>query len=210
MKNRGVLNIIKSKNIVIPTYILEYYKELNISEKELIFLCYLLTYGESIPLDIELFHNETKFSVEDILELISNLSDKKLIETNIVRNDKGISEEFLNIAMFNNKILSLTLDKPNVDESKNTEIYSQIEKEFGRVLSPIEYETIKRWLDSGIKETIVKEALKEAVLNGVFNIKYIDRILYEWGKNGYKRIDKNKSKEEEIELFDYNWLDEDE
>lgn len=210
MKNRGVLNIIKSKNIVIPTYILEYYKELNISEKELIFLCYLLTYGESIPLDIELFHNETKFSVEDILELISNLSDKKLIETNIVRNDKGISEEFLNIAMFNNKILSLTLDKPNVDESKNTEIYSQIEKEFGRVLSPIEYETIKRWLDSGIKETIVKEALKEAVLNGVFNIKYIDRILYEWGKNGYKRIDKNKRKEEEIELFDYNWLDEDE
>ncbi|HPE14646.1 MAG TPA: DnaD domain protein [Bacilli bacterium] len=210
MKNRGVLNIIKSKNIVIPTYILEYYKELNISEKELIFLCYLLTYGESIPLDIELFHNETKFSVEDILELISNLSDKKLIETNIVRNDKGISEEFLKIAMFNNKILSLTLDKPNVDESKNTEIYSQIEKEFGRVLSPIEYETIKRWLDSGIKETIVKEALKEAVLNGVFNIKYIDRILYEWGKNGYKRIDKNKSKEEEIELFDYNWLDEDE
>ncbi len=210
MKNRGVLNIIKSKNIVIPTYILEYYKELNISEKELIFLCYLLTYGESIPLDIELFHNETKFSVEDILELISNLSDKKLIETNIVRNDKGISEEFLKIAMFNNKILSLTLDKPNVDESKNTEIYSQIEKEFGRVLSPIEYETIKRWLDSGIKETIVKEALKEAVLNGVFNIKYIDRILYEWGKNGYKRIDKNKRKEEEIELFDYNWLDEDE
>jgi len=34
---------------------------------------------------------------------------------------------------------------------------------------------------------LIKEALKEAVLNGVNNLKYIDKILYEWCKKGYKK-----------------------
>ena len=94
----------------------------------------------------------------------------------------------------------------------NSNIYDVIEKEFGRCLSPIEYETIKGWLDSNISEDLIKEALKEAILNGVNNLKYIDRILYEWNKKGYKKpsdvVKKRQVKEEKIDLFDYDWLDE--
>ena len=100
------------------------------------------------------------------------------------------------------------------DEDKETEIYSVIETELGRTLSPIEYETIGGWINANISEELIKEALKEAVLNGVGNLKYIDKILYEWTKKGYKKAGdvrrKKRVKEEDVELFDYDWLDENE
>ena len=34
---------------------------------------------------------------------------------------------------------------------------------------------------------LIKEALKEAILSGVPNFKYIDKIVYEWNKNGIKK-----------------------
>ena len=91
--------------------------------------------------------------------------------------------------------------------NESSDIYSLIEKDFGRVLSPIEYETIKKWLDNGVKEDTIKKAVKEAVLNGVFNIRYVDKIIYAWGK---KKIEKKDNDSLEIELFDYNWLEDNE
>ena len=57
------------------------------------------------------------------------------------------------------------------------------------------------------EEETIKEALKEAVLNNVRNFKYIDKILYDWSKKGIKNRIKEENKQE---LFDYNWLDENE
>ena len=99
------------------------------------------------------------------------------------------------------------------EEEDNT-IFELIEKEFGRVLSPIEYEIIKAWHESHISDELIKEALKEAVFNGVNNLRYIDKILYEWQKKGIKNtedVEKNrkahKQKEEKVEVFEYNWLE---
>ena len=64
-------------------------------------------------------------------------------------------------------------------------------------------------------------ALREAVYNGVTNFKYIDRIIYEWEKKGFKTMDdvskhlmsrrENKSNNESIskteqEVADYDWV----
>ena len=67
-----------------------------------------------------------------------------------------------------------------------------------------------------MNEEIIKEALKEATYNGVSNLRYIDKIIYEWNKKGYKTIDdvRNKNSKKEVEekkdnyFFEYNWLDE--
>ena len=69
-------------------------------------------------------------------------------------------------------------------------------------------------------EALIKGALKEAIYNGVRNFRYIDKIIYEWQKKGFKSMDdvnkhlrnedKPLPKEKEEELFDYNWLDDDE
>ena len=38
-----------------------------------------------------------------------------------------------------------------------------------------------------------KAALKEAVMSGKLNFRYIDRILFEWKKNGIKTIEQAKN-----------------
>ena len=63
-------------------------------------------------------------------------------------------------------------------EEKSSDIFAMFEGEFGRTLSPIEYEMINKWLESGVSEDTIKSALKEAILNNVRSFKYIDKIIY--------------------------------
>ena len=225
MKTNSILDIMKTNNIVIPSYLLKTYKKLNLSEKELIFLSYLITFNDKILFDINKFSISTSLSIPEIMELIDSLTSKNIITMVTDKKETGMIREYLDISSLYDKIIVMTLnDSENEIVNKdNSNIYDVIEKEFGRCLSPIEYETIKGWLDSNISEDLIKEALKEAIserikhkdgnlLNGVNNLKYIDRILYEWNKKGYKKpsdvVKKRQVKEEKIDLFDYDWLDE--
>ena len=96
----------------------------------------------------------------------------------------------------------------SVKEDTSTDIYNVFETELGRVLSSYEYELINKWLEQGNSEETIKEALKEAILNNVRSFKYIDKILYDWSKNGSKK----RAKEEKTleEMFEYDWLEENE
>ena len=87
----------------------------------------------------------------------------------------------------------------------------------------MEYEIIKAWLDNDMSEDLIKEAIKEATFNGVSNLRYIDKILYEWGKQGIKTVkdvEDNRHKraqrrEEEadsnidLDIVDWDWFDDD-
>ena len=49
------------------------------------------------------------------------------------------------------------------------------------------------WLDEDQHSPeIIKAALKEAVISGKLNFRYIDRILFEWKKNGIKTVEQAK------------------
>lgn len=212
MKTKNILDIMKTNNIVIPSYLLKTYKKLNISEKELIFLSYLITFNDKVLFDINKFSISTALSIPEIMELIDSLTSKSIITMVTDKKETGMIREYLDISSLYDKIIVMILNDSETESKETSTIYDVIEKEFGRCLSPIEYETIKGWLDSNISEELIKEALKEAILNGVNNLKYIDRILYEWNKKGYKKpsdvVKKRQVKEEKIDLFDYDWLDE--
>ena len=96
----------------------------------------------------------------------------------------------------------------SVKDNKESDIYSVFESELGRVLSSYEYELINKWLENGNSEETIKEALKEAILNNVRSFKYIDKILYDWSKNGSKKRSKEDKSLEE--MFEYDWLDDNE
>lgn len=67
------------------------------------------------------------------------------------------------------------------------QLYTEFAGEFGRPLSPIEAEQVSRWY-SDLGSTLVREALRRAVLIGKHNFKYIDSILLEWHKNNLRTI----------------------
>lgn len=76
----------------------------------------------------------------------------------------------------------------------NINIYSYIEQEFGRTLSPTEYEYISNWEDN----EITRYAVKNAVLNGAYNLKYINNTLENWKKKNLDTIQKIQKDEEDF------------
>lgn len=214
MKSKKLLNLIKTKDIIIPSSVLFNYKNLKINEKELIFISLLMSM-EDLTFNPQHLSERLGFETSLVMELISSLNEKAYLDI-VVKKENNKMKEYLNIDQFYEKLLLLSIEEEDEKEEQENKIYSTIEKEFARTLSPIEYETIGGWLNAKIDESLIEAALKEAVLNGVNNLKYIDKILYEWTKKGYKKEKdvkkKNKKKEpEEILLFDdYDWLNEDE
>ena len=225
MKSAELLSIFKQGHLVIPLYFLQQYKKFNISLEEFVFLMYLYQLGDKSLFDPSKYQEELNIDLSKVMEYISKLTDKKLIEVDVVKNDKGLMEEVVLLDGFYRK-LSLVMVEDNNEKSKEyqSNIFEVIEKEFGRTLSPIEYEIIKAWIDNDMSEELIREAIKEATFSGVSNLRYIDKILYEWGKLGIKTakdVEKNRKKraqrkEEEadsnidLDIVDWDWFDDDE
>lgn len=72
----------------------------------------------------------------------------------------------------------------NVNVNNNLNIYEYIESNFGRTLNPIEYEEISTWEDN----ELTRYAVKEAVLNGAYSIKYVVAILQNWKNKNIRTI----------------------
>ena len=228
MKNTKLIEVLKDGNIVIPIYLLKNYKELKLELDEFIFLMYLYNKGNHFLFDPNHFGEDLQLSLTDVMTLTGNLTDKGFISIEVLKNDKGFMEEIVLLDKFYDKLKMFIIGEVNQSESKeieNSSIYEVIEKEFGRTLSAMEYEIIRAWLESNFSEELIKEAVKEAVMNGVSNLRYIDKILFEWGKKGIKTakdVEENrkkrnastgKNKEEEdsnidLGLVDWNWFDE--
>lgn len=181
------------KDFIINTNIVKTISNLDITIKEFMLLLYFININNS--LDLKNIKDKIGLNDEDILNTYSSLLTKKLISVSLVKTN-GLSSEEINLDMFYDKLIMNTKT-----EEVSTDIYSKFESEFGRVLSPIEYETINRWLSSGVKEDLILSVLKEAVVSGACNLRYIDKIIYSWTKKG-----KSEEKEDYQELFDYDWL----
>lgn len=86
---------------------------------------------------------------------------------------------------------SIEIEK-DIDKRISTTIYDFIEENFGRTLSPIEYEEISKWEDN----ELTRYAIKQAVLNGKYNIKYISRILDSYKTKKIKTVQQAQQDEE--------------
>ncbi len=223
MKNTNILNLFREKNIVLPLLLLKNYKKFNLELNEFIFLIYLYNLGDKTVFNPNQFSNDLNIDLPEVMSLIGILTDKNLIKVEVLKNDKGLMEEVILLDDFYNKITYVLIEEYNQgDKEKENNVFSMIEKEFARTLSSIEIEIIKAWLDHHFSEELIKEALKEAVFNGVSNLKYMDKILYEWEKAGIKTVNdveerrkkfqKNKEKENDvdIDIVDWDWFESEE
>lgn len=210
--NKNIIDqlILTNNNLIIPNYMIKFYSLLNLNDYNFIFIVYLLNQKGDITLDLNKISNDLNIEQSKLLDIISDLSDKKYISIDVKKRN-GIIEEYISLDLFYSKIKMLLIEENN--NQKNSDIYSIFEQEFGRTLSPTEYETISNWVESNIPLDLIKSALKEAILNGVNSLRYIDKILFEWNKKGYKTssdiVNKNSKKDDYIEeIYDYDWLNE--
>ena len=174
---------------------------MNLTESELVLILQVLSFienGNDFPTPSELSDRMT-ISTVDCMNILRKLIQKGYIEIIDHSTDQGIRFEKYSLDPLWDKVIDQYLSELNhIEEGKQqeteTDLYTCFEQEFGRPLSPYECETLAMWMDDDHHDpVIIKTALREAVISGKLNFRYIDRILFEWKKNGVKTIEQAKS-----------------
>ena len=103
------------------------------------------------------------------------------------------NNKYNNINIINTK--KQNIDYINNNSSSSIEkcdtIYDFLEQNFGRTLNAIEIEMIKEWNDN----ELTRYAIKQAVLNGKYNVKYINTILVNYKNNSITTVQQAQEEE---------------
>lgn len=157
-----------------------------------------------------------------ISKWINNLKDQeyidvdyeykgKMIEKRVIKLTRKSIQGYQHILIGYQHTIKENKEEEDIKEINKESIFEVVEKNIGRVLSPIELEVIKNW---DYDEEIIVLAIKEAMLHNAKTIKYIDRVLFNWKQNNLKTIEdvnnylnefsnKKTNKKEKEEIINY-------
>ena len=215
----NIKRVLRSKKFVVTDVLTKLAYEKNLSLNEFFVLMYLDN-DFSDSFEVELMSKTLGIDVTDAMEDFNSLMIKGLVALDSIKGSDSRFNEVVNLDSVY-ECASEELNSEVVKEKKD-DIFKVFERELGRTISSMELELINGWLISGTPEEMVIGALKEAVYNGVSNFRYIDKIIYEWEKKGFKTMDevnahirsrreeKDKDKvisKKEQDILDYDWLD---
>lgn len=218
-----------SGQTVIHNSLLHHYATIGLDETELIFIIQMQSYLDQsvfFPNMAEIASRMARREA-DIFSILHSLIQKNIISISTEKDDQGKVVDRYSLLPLYKKLQELLSRKKGQFEEKQQSInlLEIFQQEFGRLLTPIEMQTIGEWLDRDhYSQDIILEALREAVLNQKYSLKYIDRILLSWDKKNirsssqakqetkrfahsqYKEPTPTDDEEELIPLF--NWLEE--
>lgn len=201
---------VKCYKFVLTDHIVKIALANNLSTRDLLVLIFLDN-NYSPTFNPTLISKVLTISETEALEAFNNLMQKKLITLKATKDSEGRMNEEVDLSGIYNQIEEEIITTTKEEEKES--IYSIFAKELGHQLTGMEVEIVNAWLEKGYTEEIILGALKEAIYNGVPNLRYIDKILYEWGKKKFKTMNDVKNHEEkrreenvQQELFDYDWI----
>lgn len=202
----GVESGLAFGSVSVPAALLLEYRTIGLNEMELALLLQLLAYkqveGTEFPMMDELAER-LSLSKKEVQNVLSRLiKDQFIFIEELYNRQTGLrSERYVLAGVYRElgKVITeqdrrafsrtkapadSTLIHASSVDSSHLDLFTIFEKEFGRPLSPMEFETINSWLDTDhYQEELILAALKEAVFAGKLAFRYIDRILLEWSRN---------------------------
>ncbi|MEI4768362.1 DnaD domain-containing protein [Psychrobacillus sp. FJAT-51614] len=198
MQKRDRLRIwTEQGNVTISQLFFNYYKMIDVKDEEAIILLHLIAFGEAgihFPTPQNLV-DKTYFDENKVVGILQRLLQKGFIQIEQQIDEQGVRYEYYDFQSLWNLLLNYAELEENKEEDQQMKveegsIYKLFEQEFGRLLSPMEYETIGMWFDQDQHSpSLIRLALKEAVLAQKLSLRYIDRILFEWKKKNIKTVE---------------------
>lgn len=185
---------ISSGQVAISQLFFKHYKTLQLSEEEAMLIMQLHSFvekGVDFPSHTDLAHR-MGLQEQQIMLCLQGLMRKGFVAIEQGTNQEHILYEKINLMPLWVRLVDCeqNIQIHQVEKQEQLEegkLFQMFEQEFGRLLSPIEIETISMWIDQdGHTPDLIQQALKEAVLSDKINLKYIDRILFEWKKKNIK------------------------
>jgi len=189
-----------NNSLIVPTCLLDAYKQIGLNEYELIQLLKLQNAAGKQKLSFADFEKVCSVSAVEAEEL-----QEKFLVLNLVEADKAgnLSFDALYNALFDfwlfaqmKDITETAVESKPKTRSKASVLIRAFEKEFGRALSPIEIEKLMHWVsEDKFPDNVIKEALQRAVMQGKLSFAYIDRILLNWKKSGFADLETINTKD---------------
>lgn len=179
---------LKAGETTVSNLLIENYQKIGLKDDEFLFLLQLFRSqgaGDLFP-DLSSISKIMGKSTDTIYKLLNQLVSRGFVSIETQQNQQGQMIDTYDLLPVFQKIdllLQTTQQKEEQVTSENEikQLYQGFEKEFGRSLSPIELEMIGQWLEMDHYDPeIIRLALREAVLNQAYSLKYIDRILLAW------------------------------
>ncbi|MCI5775000.1 MAG: DnaD domain protein [Aerococcus sp.] len=178
---------------VLARELLANYHALEMRNVECMLIIHLIDFeqhGNNFP-SFDQLAKRMGLSENDITDMIKQMIAKGWLEIVQDRQEGRYGDHF-DLTPLQRQLQAL--DQPDArtgaEETSSTdqeEIFEIISNEFGRPLSQIEYQEIARWMtEDGYEPSTIKEAVKEAVIHQVYNLRYISRILYNWKQRNKK------------------------
>lgn len=213
-----IVKIYQKQNFVIGEDVLKAIKKNNLSLDEALLIIYFCSQNAHAMLDIDEIKEKFNMDEYSIMAAFASITEKNLINIKMEKNKDNKVEEIIDLTPLYESI-AIEINEKN-HKSKVIEIFNTFESEFGRPLSSMETSIINGWLNKGVSEELINCALKEAIMNGTLTLRYIDAIISEWARKGLKNANDvelhlkkkktNKTYSKNNDLFDYNWLDDEE
>ena len=200
------LDAFKSGNLVLPSALLLHFKELFPSSDD--FLVWQFFYLQNTTGLDEMSPSQIAErigkEISDVNQSISNLTERGLLQYRTIELNGEI--ELLFDASLALERLDDLLGAPTSSSDQLTpqnqlkDLVETFQQELGRLLTPFEIEDLTKTLkEDGTSADLIKEALREAVLNGKANWKYIQAILRNWRHEGIKSVPQIEAKRAERE-----------
>lgn len=221
MMRDGTIDQLILNQMPISTKLLTSYVSLGLDETDVMILLHIqhfLQQSIDFPTPAQIA-NYVSISERECTEKLRYLIQKRFLEIKGFRDEQGKWSEAYSLEPLWERLLL----KDEVKPKEIGHLFVKFEKEFGRPLSPFEIETINIWLDEDqIHTELIIAALREAVLMGKLNFKYMDRMLREWKRKGIQSVEQAKQqsenfhqqreqkqykREKEDTSIYYNWLD---
>ena len=196
----------KSGNLVLPSALLLHFKELFPSSDD--FLVWQFFYLQNTSALDELSPSQIAEIIgkelADVNQSISNLTENGLLQYRTIELngeielifDASLAFERLD-SLLDSQTPATTTPNP---QNQLKDLVETFQQELGRLLTPFEIEDLSKTVkEDGVKADLIKEALREAVLNGKPNWKYIQAILRNWRHEGIQSVAQVEAKRAERE-----------
>ena len=203
--------------------LLDNYKQFGISETELsvIFMIdHLLRQGNGL-ITPDLLSLKMNLKTHELDRILSSLYNNGYLSFETAQGGMQTSLLPLKEKLYKAVERTLAKDRANLHSEQRASALKRLndhfEKRLNRILSPLENDTLGKWLDSGYSEEEIRDCLEEALNQRKKSFKSIEKILHsgrirsDIAKEGYSGLSDNWDQDIErtIEIAKAKWVDED-
>ena len=137
-----VLDMVKTKNLVVPGMIFFHLEELGLKYDELYVIIYILNLSNK-EFDMVTMSSELNMKPKELLRIVNELTEKNYVKLDLVKKESNVCEHFNLDGLYNKLAFNIIgkEEKEEIKEPTNT-LFDEFEKEFTRPLTPKEFQII--------------------------------------------------------------------